>query len=312
MIAEKWSDDTAIYYVYNANGIAGFVYNGIPYVYQKNVFGDIVAIYNNAGGKVAGYRYNAYGECYIYNPELTSNSNGSTIAEINPFRYRGYYYDTESGLYYLQSRYYDPAIGRFLNADTVDYLEPESITGINLYAYCENNPVMYVDIIGKRPTRNISYNINTRWDFGIGLLTPSDYQNNNVEAYAFFAKGSVGFGYSKTDGYSFLSLYVGIVDMTLHTQKFFNNLSKDDIRNPNLFIGFGALNAGVSAGIGASATAEIVSGAVGLQFGDALSISAKAYVGAGVVIDFSKGIRAGGGFPFGFEISINFDWGKIF
>ena len=148
LIAEKWSDDTAIYYVYNANGIAGFVYNGIPYVYQKNVFGDIVAIYNNAGGKVAGYRYNAYGECYIYNPELTANSNGSTIAEINPFRYRGYYYDTESGLYYLQSRYYDPAMGRFINADTIDYIDPESINGINLYAYCVNNPVMRVDPVG--------------------------------------------------------------------------------------------------------------------------------------------------------------------
>lgn len=148
LIAEKWSDDTAIYYVYNENGIAGFVYNGIPYVYQKNVFGDIVAIYNNAGGKVAGYRYNAYGECYIYNPELTANSNGSTIAEINPFRYRGYYYDTESGLYYLQSRYYDPAMGRFLNADTVDYLEPETINGVNLYAYSLNNPIQYYDPTG--------------------------------------------------------------------------------------------------------------------------------------------------------------------
>jgi len=152
IVAEFWKQNGAttksIYYVYNANGIAGFVYNGIPYVYQKNIFGDIVAIYNHAGGKVAGYRYNAYGECYIYNPQLDEMCNGATIAEINPFRYRGYYYDTETGLYYLQSRYYDPAMGRFINADTVDYLDPQTINGINLYAYALNNPVQYCDPTG--------------------------------------------------------------------------------------------------------------------------------------------------------------------
>jgi len=151
LLAEKWSNGTNIYYVYNANGIAGFVYNGIPYVYQKNVFGDIVAIYNHAGGKVAGYRYNAYGECYIYNPQLDANSNGATIAEINPFRYRGYYYDSETGLYYLQSRYYDPAMGRFINADIINYISPLDINGNNLYSYCFNNPIAYYDPTGHFP-----------------------------------------------------------------------------------------------------------------------------------------------------------------
>jgi len=141
LIAEKWSNNTVIYYVYNANGIAGFVYNGTPYVYQKNIFGDVVAIYDNTGTKVAGYRYNAFGENFIYYQV-------GTIGELNPFRYRGYYYDSETGLYYLQSRYYDPAMGRFLNADTIDYLEPKVINGINLYAYSLNNPVQYCDPTG--------------------------------------------------------------------------------------------------------------------------------------------------------------------
>ena len=141
LIAEKWSNNTVIYYVYNANGIAGFVYNGIPYVYQKNVFGDIVAIYNNAGEKVAGYRYNAFGENFIYYQV-------GPIGEINPFRYRGYYYDSETGLYYLQSRYYDPAMGRFLNADDVGYIEPKIVNGLNLYAYALNNPLQYYDPTG--------------------------------------------------------------------------------------------------------------------------------------------------------------------
>jgi len=66
----------------------------------------------------------------------------------NPFRYRGYYYDTESGLYYLNSRYYDPATGRFLNEDAISYLEPKTLGGLNRYAYCLNNPVMYYDPSG--------------------------------------------------------------------------------------------------------------------------------------------------------------------
>ena len=73
------------------------------------------------------------------------------IGHRNPFRYRGYYYDVNTKLYYLQSRFYDPETGRFLNADTVEYLDPESINGLNLYAYCGNNPVMYSDHSGHAP-----------------------------------------------------------------------------------------------------------------------------------------------------------------
>ena len=67
---------------------------------------------------------------------------------MNPFRYRGYYYDTETGLYYLKTRYYDPEIGRFITIDDTSYLDPETINGLNLYAYCGNNPVMNVDANG--------------------------------------------------------------------------------------------------------------------------------------------------------------------
>ena len=70
------------------------------------------------------------------------------VGHVNPIRYRGYYYDVETGLYYLQSRYYDPEVGRFISPDSVDYLDPDSINGLNLYAYCGNNPVMNVDPTG--------------------------------------------------------------------------------------------------------------------------------------------------------------------
>jgi RHS repeat-associated protein len=70
------------------------------------------------------------------------------IATLNPFRYRSYYFDTETEFYFLKTRYYDPEIGRFMTIDDISYLDPESINGLNLYAYCGNNPVMRVDTTG--------------------------------------------------------------------------------------------------------------------------------------------------------------------
>ncbi|MBR3864968.1 MAG: RHS repeat-associated core domain-containing protein, partial [Clostridia bacterium] len=84
---------------------------------------------------VAKYAYDAFGNCTIL------QNNSDNIADINPFRYRGYYYDIESGLYYLKARYYDPTIGRFISPDGVEYLEPDNVLGLNLYAYCYNNPI---------------------------------------------------------------------------------------------------------------------------------------------------------------------------
>ncbi|MDE7256568.1 MAG: RHS repeat-associated core domain-containing protein [Clostridia bacterium] len=89
------------------------------------------------------YEYDAWGN------HTVKDNNGrvitSGIGVLNPFRYRGYYYDTETELYYLQTRYYDPEIGRFISQDSIEYADPETINGLNLYAYCGNNPVMNVD-----------------------------------------------------------------------------------------------------------------------------------------------------------------------
>ena len=130
-------------YLYNSQGLVGFVMDDTLYSYRKNLFGDIVAIYQGAT-KVAEYAYDAYGNCTIV-------SDTNNIGRYNPFRYRGYYYDTDLYLYYLMSRYYDPLTGRFINADSLEYLDPESINGLNLYAYCYNNPIMYADPSGHDP-----------------------------------------------------------------------------------------------------------------------------------------------------------------
>ena len=117
------------------------------YFFEKNLQGDITAVFKENGAKIGYYSYDAWGNV------KTTVSSGITALEknilttYNPFRYRGYYYDTESGLYYLQSRYYNPQWGRFLNADGQFN---ETLLGSNLFAYCENNPIMGYDPIGEK------------------------------------------------------------------------------------------------------------------------------------------------------------------
>ena len=91
------------------------------------------------------YRYDGWGNHVVLSPDGSKNESDTFIGNINPFRYRGYYYDVETGLYYLKTRYYDPEVGRFITIDDISYLAPDTINGLNLYAYCGNNPVMNVD-----------------------------------------------------------------------------------------------------------------------------------------------------------------------
>ena len=120
------------------------------YYYEKNLQGDIVGIMNEAGYKVVNYTYDAWGNPYT--PTYVYHSGVSAIdrdnVELNSFRYRGYYYDSETGYYYLQTRYYNPEWGRFLNAD--GYINANGdILGYNMFAYCGNNPVMGYDPTGE-------------------------------------------------------------------------------------------------------------------------------------------------------------------
>ena len=146
IIAEMYGNNFLKFY-YDSTGICGFNYNGTDYYYQKNIQGDILKIFDGNGTLYAEYSYDAWGKC-------TTKTNVNGIARINPFRYRGYYLDDETGLYYLNSRYYDPEIGRFISPDSVGYLDPGRINGLNLYGYCLNNPIKYVDVSGRVPIAN--------------------------------------------------------------------------------------------------------------------------------------------------------------
>ena len=144
------SDGTnVVMYFYDENGSpvsfrakSGGSYSS--YFYVKDLQGDIVAITDKYGAKVVEYTYDAWGKVLT-----TTGSLASTIGASNPYRYRGYWYDTETGLYYLQSRYYDPTTGRFINADILVSTE-QGILGCNMFAYCENNPANYKDPNGSK------------------------------------------------------------------------------------------------------------------------------------------------------------------
>ena len=142
LIFEDIGASTKINYLYNAQGVMGLQYNGCAYTYRKNLFGDITEIYSGTTC-VAKYKYDAWGNCTVCNPDGTVNTSADFIGNINPFRYRGYYWDRDLQLYHLQTRYYDPTVGRFISPDSYEYLDPESFGGLNLYCYCLNNPVNY-------------------------------------------------------------------------------------------------------------------------------------------------------------------------
>ena len=108
------------------------------YYYVLNLQGDVVKLVTASGDVVANYEYDAWGNILSQSGEMAS---------INPLRYRGYYYDTETGFYYLQSRYYDPANRRFINADSYASTG-QGFVGTNMFAYCNNNPVIYADPTG--------------------------------------------------------------------------------------------------------------------------------------------------------------------
>ena len=118
--------------------------------FDKNTLGDIIAIRNISGNIVVTYEYDAWGNCTVMDGYGNVNTSSSFIGNINPIRYRGYYYDTETGFYYLQTRYYDPTICRFINADNYELVAQLScmLGQLNMYAYCNNNPIMYTDPTG--------------------------------------------------------------------------------------------------------------------------------------------------------------------
>ena len=140
------STATTFNFYYDASGAPLSVnINGTDYFYVTNLQGDIVAILNASGTKVVSYEYDAWGK--LTDSEIIPASATDVYLAFNPLRYRGYVFDLDTGLYYLQSRYYNPEVGRFLNADAFPSTG-QGLTGNNMFAYCGNNPISRADTQG--------------------------------------------------------------------------------------------------------------------------------------------------------------------
>ena len=138
-------DGNTLRIAYDANSPMFVKYNGTTYQYVTNLQGDVIALLDADGTAVVEYTYDAWGNILSIGGTLAN-----TLGVHNPLRYRGYVYDTEIGLYYLQSRYYDPELGRFINDDSL-VATGQGLLGNNMFAYCNNNPISNVDYTGRLP-----------------------------------------------------------------------------------------------------------------------------------------------------------------
>ena len=174
----------------------GFTYNGTQYLYMVDVQGNVFGVANTEGTAIGQYDYDEWG-----NPVDSYTVDNATTAEVaafnaNPLRYRGYYYDQETGYYYLQSRYYDPSICRFINSDVPEIAQEskDEEIGQNLFAYCCNEPVNNVDFKGYSKSSNHKINLFTIKSFydetRVVLNNLRDYFYVNASYLSFLNNGA--------------------------------------------------------------------------------------------------------------------------
>ena len=153
VMRQQWDGKTLEFVYDDGNQPFAMIYNdgstSTLYYYVLNAQGDVIALLNSAGVLVASYNYGAWGNYSVHDDKGAKITKASFIGHINPLRYRGYYYDRETRLYYLQSRYYDFANCRFINADGVVTTNVAEFLECNMFAYCTNNPINFSDEDGK-------------------------------------------------------------------------------------------------------------------------------------------------------------------
>lgn len=199
-MGQRGSSLQSMDFIYDAAGlIIGFTSFGSNYYYGKNLQGDVTELYYN-GAVIAKYTYDAWGKVL----KITESS-GNEIADditsyhaaANPIRYRGYYYDADTGLYYLNSRYYNPEMCRFLNADSIISGANGLIEGNNLFSYCFNNPVNLCNTSGYAPTYSfgLKYDLGNAWyaRFDRGVVGNQNHVHiwNDQKEYVFTLEGEV-------------------------------------------------------------------------------------------------------------------------
>ena len=259
ILAAQKTGNNILVWIYDNNGkYIGFSYNGTEYYYIYNLQGDVEAIADSTGTIVAKYAYDPWGKpISITDGNGTDvSSNATHIANINPIRYRGYYYDTETGFYYLNSRYYDPEVGRFINADR--QLNSD-ILGNNLFVYCGNNPVMFCDPTGEIAiTTLILIGSVVAGVLAAGHTAAKSYKNTGkVDVQNTIINGISAFMFCYSFGMSSYGFYIGYCDYKGYT--------------PVTNVG-GSSNTGASNISGYSGAGKSNTGSSGISSSDALRI----------------------------------------
>ena len=153
VMRQTWGSKSLEFVYDDGNQPFAMIYNDgsttTLYYYVLNAQGDVIALLNANGTLAASYNYGAWGNYSVHGADGKKTTDATFIGHINPLRYRGYYYDRETRLYYLQSRYYDFANCRFINADTFATTDANGFLSANMFAYCENNPIMRTDEDGE-------------------------------------------------------------------------------------------------------------------------------------------------------------------
>ena len=213
MLVGQKTGSNKIEFIYDSNGdYYGFEYNDVPYNYIKNLQGDVVAIADGAGNILVQYYYDAWGRIL----EIDDDSTNS-IGTINPIRYRSYYYDTETGFYYLKTRYYSPEICRFLSPD-VYVSTGQGVLGYNMFAYCNNNPVLYVDASGTMHVKGMDACSSSGVSCSI-----VDFDSYYSVVEDFWSFDTLFFGQEFGDSYSYHSNHYQFSDII-----FFNEIADED------------------------------------------------------------------------------------
>ena len=191
LLMAQTSPQKTLLFSYDANGdVISVNYNGTEYFYLRNGQNDVVGLMDGSGTRVVEYTYDAWGKLIS-----TTGTLATSLGADNPFRYRGYYYDTETGLYYLMTRYYDPEVCRFISAD-VYMTTGQGVLGGNMWAYCLNNPVLYSDTFGESVTvciLGVTFTLVELLVIGVAVAVVADILINGEEALVIkAAEGAAG------------------------------------------------------------------------------------------------------------------------
>ena len=173
LVTEVRNSDRLDFLYDEAGLLYGFILNNTSkYFYVRDILQNILGIIDESGTLVVKYDYNAFGKILS-----VTDTSGLSIGELNPFRYKGYYYDSEIEMYYCKARYYSPILCRFIQPDDINYLNPKNINELNLFSYCKNNPITLCDLEGTYHESAIINNLLQRKSFILKLV--DDFKNLN-------------------------------------------------------------------------------------------------------------------------------------